>query len=349
MTRKMALIFCLSTMVLPGFSMADSPQTVLPKEQRTDWFHQARWGVFVHYLADVVAKGTDTTVVEWNRIVDGMDVQGLANQLASVGAKYCVITLGQNSGFFCSPNSAYDRSVGIRPGKCSKRDLIADLYAALNAKGIRLMVYLPAGAPDRDPAAVKALEWKNGRYPLWKYPQGGPGGGDPRLESFQRKWESVIREWSERWGDKVSGWWFDGCYFPIAMYQHPAPPNFASFAGAARAGNPNSIVAFNPGVRYPVIPLTSEEDYTAGEVNEPDKVQCPGRRVDGAQFHILSYLGENWGRGQPRFSNDKIIAWTRGIIEKGGVVTWEVPIRASGLIPQPFIDQLSALRSALGK
>jgi len=45
--------------------------------------------------------------------VDGFDVNGLADQLASVGAGYYVITLGQNSGYFCSPNAAYDGFVGI--------------------------------------------------------------------------------------------------------------------------------------------------------------------------------------------------------------------------------------------
>ncbi len=317
------------------------------RPHRTDWFKKAGWGVFVHYLASVVAKGDATSVTEWNRVVDSTDVEGLANQLASMGAGYCVITLGQNSGHFCAPNPTYDRITGIKPSKCAKRDLVADLYRALKPKGIRLITYLPAGAPDRDDAAMKALEWKNGKYPLWSHPKGGPDGGDDRLVNFQRKWEAVIRDWSERWGDRVSGWWFDGCYFPIAMYQHPDPPNFASFAKAARAGNPNSIVAFNPGVRHPIICLTPNEDYTAGEVNEPTKVVCKGRWVDKAQFHTLSYLGDRWGHGEPRFTNKQIAEWTRAILDKQGVVTWEVPILPTGLIPQPFVDQLSALNKAL--
>ncbi len=243
----------------------------------------------------------------------------------------------------------YDRITGIVLSKCSKRDLVEDLYRALEPKGIRLITYLPSGAPDRDKAAMKALEWKNGKYPIWKYPEGGPDGGDPRLENFQRKWEAVIQDWSLRWKDKVSGWWFDGCYFPIAMYRHPEAPNFASFAAAARAGNPDSIVAFNPGVRYPIIRLTKDEDYTAGEVNDPGKVNCEGRWVDGAQFQMLSYLGERWGHGQPRFTDKQIIEWTRAILDKQGAVTWEVPILSNGLIPQPFVEQLSALDQVLHK
>ncbi len=315
------------------------------KSHRTDWFKDAKWGVFTHYMADTVLK--DATVDTWNKAVDSYDVKAMADRLAAMGAGYYVITLGQNSGFYCSPNAAYDKYVGISPSKCSKRDLVADLAAALGPKGIRLMVYLPAGAPDRDATAMKALEWQPGNNPLWTYKDGKPKAQDPRLESFQRKWEDIIREWSTRWGTKVSGWWFDGCYDPDAMYRFPDPPNFESFAAAARAGNPGRIVAFNPGVLNPVITLTPAEDYTAGEINEPDKVVCPGRWVGTAQFQLLSYLGPSWAKSPPRFSNEQAITITRGIVDKGGVVTWDVPIQADGSIEQPFNDQLMALGKAM--
>ena len=115
------------------------------------------------------------------------------------------------------------------------------------------MVYLPAGAPDQDEVAMKKLEWTR---------------GPARNANFQRKWEQVIAEWSTRWGAKVRGWWFDGCYWPNAMYRFCSPPNFASFAAAARQGNPESAVAFNPGVTFPVIAESEQEDYTAGEIDD---------------------------------------------------------------------------------
>ncbi|HSU32420.1 MAG TPA: hypothetical protein VLJ11_14400, partial [Bryobacteraceae bacterium] len=41
---------------------------------------------------------------------------------------------------------------------------VGDLYTTLHKRGIRLMVYLPSGAPAHDKAAVAALEWRNGPY-----------------------------------------------------------------------------------------------------------------------------------------------------------------------------------------
>ena len=336
--RMLCLLWSLQVAFISATAAEPAP------DHRTDWLKEAKWGVFMHYMGDTVLKGDQLTIENWNKAVEAFDVNGLADQLASAGAGYFVLTLGQNSGFYCSPNKSYDKLTGITPSKCARRDLVSDLSEALSAKGIRLMVYLPSGAPDRDQEAMKAFEWKPGQFPLWTYVNGKPKGQDDRLAAFQKKWESVIAEWSKRWGRQVSGWWFDGCYYPDAMYRHPEAPNFASFAAAARAGNPHSVVAFNPGVLDPIITLTPEEDYTAGEINDPGKVVCPGRWVTKAQFHMLSFLGPTWCQKPPRFKADQVVAFTRAITDKEGAVTWDVPpAGVNGHIPDDFLAQLKAI------
>jgi hypothetical protein len=298
----------------------------------TTWFKDAKTGVFCHYLT-----GKDTPVEAWNKQVDAFDVESLAKQLAAVGTPYFFLTIGQNSGHYCTPNETYDKIVGISPSKCARRDLIADLAAALAAHKIKMMVYLPSGAPDQDPIAMKQLKWAKG--------------GKDRLVEFQRHWEDVIRTWSVRWGKNVHGWWIDG--FPVGkMYRYPEAPNFASLAAALKAGNPNSLVAFNPGY----LTCHSEyEDYTAGEINTPASLQDAdrplGRWVERnghkAQFHVLSFLGKTWGAGPKQFSDDLAAEYTKYITSREGVVTWDVPISASGQIPQEFIDQLKVIRQAV--
>ena len=103
------------------------PDPTPAAHRRTDWFHHAKWGVFMHYMADTVLKGDELTIENWNKAVDSFDVKGLADQLSSAGAGYFVLTLGQNSGYYCAPNAAYDRLTGIAPSKCARRDLVADL------------------------------------------------------------------------------------------------------------------------------------------------------------------------------------------------------------------------------
>jgi hypothetical protein len=294
--------------------------------ERTAWFHEARTGVFIHYLAPA-----GMSVREWNQRVDGFDVEGLARQLERVHAGYLILTLGQNSGHYLSPNRAYDRLVGITPSHCSRRDLIADLHKALAPRGIRMMVYLPAGAPDQDPVAMLRLDWRR---------------GPERLREFQQKWEQVIAEWSRRWGKSVSGWWFDGCYWPDAMYRTTDTPNFFSFAAAARAGNPASIVAFNPGVKYPILAVTPAEDYTAGEIDKPEKVEAPGRTIGGEQTHMLSYIGKWWSGAPVRFTPEQVADMTGRFVARGGVVSWDVPTSPQGLIPEEFLVRLEAAAKA---
>ena len=116
-----------------------------------------------------------------------------------------------------------------------------------------------------------------------------------------------------------------------------------------KAGNPEAIVAFNPGVKVPVICHTKYDDYTAGEVNLPQLAKaveaCPGRWLEcegrKVQFQILTFLGKTWCRGdRPQLPDEQVMACTRQLAAKGGVVTFDVPIQKSGLIPQPFVEQL---------
>ena len=74
-------------------------------------------------------------------------------------------------------------------------------------------------------------------------------------------------------------------------------------------------------------------------------LECEGRKV---QFQILTYLGKTWCRGdRPQLPDEQIVAYTRQIAAKGGVVTFDVPIQKSGLIPQPFVEQLRAMGQAM--
>ncbi|MFZ2657545.1 MAG: alpha-L-fucosidase [Victivallales bacterium] len=327
------------------------------KRANTDWMRDARWGVMTHYLPDLpsAVEPAAMTVSKWNRLVDKFDVPDFVGTVAGTGAGYLIFTIGQSSGYFCSPNKTYEQLTCIKPSRLSKRDLVGEIAAAIQKKGLRFIAYLPSHAPSNHREAVEALrctpEWdascwglKPGRY-YRQHPV------DERLTEFQRNWEAIIREWSIRWGRTVSGWWIDGCYHADKMYRHADAPNFRSFAEAMKAGNPDSIVAFNPGVLVPVISHTEYDDYTAGEANvmvTPNRYHTFDRFVKGAQFQVLTYLGDYWCYGNPRYSDELIASYTKYINSFGGAVTWDVPINHAGKIPDAYIKQLSAIGRECG-
>jgi hypothetical protein len=100
-----------------------------------------------------------------------------------------------------------------------------------------------------------------------------------------------------------------------------------------------------------ILSVTPHEDYTAGEISDPNRVEIRRAvegRIDGTQVHILSYLGRTWGMGTPRFSTDQVVKWSQGVWKQGGAITWDTPIQPNGRIAQPFLAQLAAVGKALG-
>jgi hypothetical protein len=259
--------------------------------------------------------------------------------LAELHVPYVSLTIGQNSGFYLSPNATYDSFVGFPESKCSRRDLIADMYQALEPYGIRMMAYIPSGAPEGDLVARERLEAPD----------------DPRHAPFQRRWEAVLREWSLRWGRNVHAWWVDGLY-KADNYRHTDPPNLRSLTEALKAGNPDVLVTYNNGLRTPVYSIHEYDDFTPGEVErdlpvslEPDW-SCPHHRlrtysrwINGAQFHILTPMGLWWGTPPVRFPGELIVGYTKCINSQDGTVTWDVPLTSGGLIEPEFLGPLSRL------
>lgn len=304
--------------------------------ERTQWMHDARWGVMHHYL-----EPRDSTREAWRRRVNSFDVTSYAQQLAETGAGWLIFTVGQSSGFYCAPNSTYDELTGILPSKCTDRDLIGELADALGEHGIRLIAYLTANGPENDAEAVEALGYKHNvkgkANPLAKT---APRTENDRLVDFQKKWEAIMRDWSLRWEGRVSGWWVDSCYWNDILYDHREPPNFESFAAALRAGNPEALIAMNTGVDQALHRSSEVEDYTAGETGHLWPVP-QGRFQWGAQSHVLSYLGPHWGRGpDPRLLTEFVTGYTHQVNDRDGVVTWDVPISDDGTISPSFLKQL---------
>lgn len=289
-------------------------------------------GVFFHYLAfDYECAGIyavsdkNLSPARWNELIGAFDVETLAKQIAECGFQYACLTIGQNSGYYLAPNMTYEKLVPRdNESRLARRDLIADLSAAMGKYGIPLIAYLPSGAPNKDLFACEKLD--SGAV-------------------FRKNWEDVIREWSLRWGDKVAGWWFDGVHNP-EDYRGDAP-NFHTLAAAARAGNPNAMLAFNGGVTYPSMTLSDEEDFSAGEVNDPWKAIQSHVAYTKQTPQILTYSGMGWGIGPMRFSPGEMGAITHSFNRLGGPVTWDVPIERDGTLSPSIVSHLMEFKQIM--
>ena len=326
--RKKIALFC-SIALLTGCLSAQNKQ--LPaREKGKAWLKAAKFGVFVHYLG----QGPD-----WNKRVNSFNVEKFADQLQQTGAGYLIFTLGQNSGYYCSPNATYEKYAGYKTGeRCSRRDLPMEIADALVKRGIRIILYLPSRSPQRDKQAMTGLHDVNERQPA---PQ-----------EFTKRWSEVIAEWSRRYGRKISGWWFDGSYNTAGWDDLSKPYNWNTWAAACRAGNPECILAFNPGTRLDKAfsALTDQQDYTAGEQNKfratPDTNPAP----NGVQWHILSFLGTRWAaKDGPTNSDQYMIDYVRNVNSLGGTVSIDANVSADGTFYEPHLKQLIAIGKGINR
>jgi hypothetical protein len=286
---------------------------------KTDWMSEAGWGVFTHYLYGHFGGN-------WSDVVDRFDTERLADNLASVGAKYYFITVMQGSKHMLAPNATYDRITGFAPGEaCARRDLIADLSDSLTRRGIRLCLYYTGDGPHADPQAGPAMGYDDQSKPV--------------TVPFVKNWASVLREYSLRYGHKISAWWVDGCY-PFFGY---TDETLGILADAARAGNPDVLVALNCGVKERVSSYTRHEDFTTGEMDRfydyPD-----ARFIDGEQWHTLNHIGTRWSASDRQIDGPALADYVRRVREKGGAVTLDIRIEADGSLYPEQLEVLSHLR-----
>ncbi|RTE53567.1 hypothetical protein EHW67_11205 [Arenibacter aquaticus] len=100
--------------LLKTVSVISSEPIVFNENTNTDWFQEAGFGVMVHYLKNAMVPDGGTE--EWNKVVNSFNVENFASQVHEAGAGYVMFTLGQNSGYYCSPNTTFDKAVGVEPG-----------------------------------------------------------------------------------------------------------------------------------------------------------------------------------------------------------------------------------------
>ncbi len=289
-----------------------------------------KWGVFTHYL--VAGE-------EFNKMADSFDVKGFADQMEKTKADYLIFTLGQNSGYYCSPNATYEKYAGYAPGqRCTRRDLPMEIAREMQNRGIRFLLYLPSRSPQDDPQAMAGLSDIDERK---KAPQ-----------EFIKKWSEVIEEWSLRYGTLVSGWWFDGAYRESSWNDYTLPYNFRTWAAACRAGNPESLLAFNngAGLDRAFRILSEEQDYTAGEMGQFGATPEYFPPILGKQWHILSLLWYGWNyRIGPCYTDEWLIDYVKRVNQQGGIVSLDAIVSADGTIYEPHLKQLVALGKGLGK
>ncbi len=338
---------------------------------RNEWMSRSGVGLMVHWLLPDVKPLRQPGLSDPEEMVDRFPLERFMEQFEQSQAKWLIFTIGQNTGFYCSPSALLD---GTCPGHTSRRDLIGQLAEAVHRMGKRFIAYLPSEVAAQSPEIHRAFAWTT---------QEGTA-----QEAFQESYCRFIAEYAQRWGRNLDGWWYDGCYgwsiFNNTLYQ------WDKWFKASRAGNPEALVCFNDGAFCVGLtqPVTPQQDYLAGEVESlvdgkirlgrgqlvqthlPSECYAPGTQtlwhalipIDafwmyGTQVpdgEHLSVMRRAWQATRPgamtpsAYSTDELKGFSATCRAAGGAITFNVGLSQEGIMNPATIAQVAEVVESVG-
>ncbi|MGJ8673538.1 LamG-like jellyroll fold domain-containing protein [Rubritalea sp.] len=206
------------------------------------WFSQAGYGLMFQYGAWGYPESGDKKSIEDQ--ANDFDVPAFVEMVKGTGASYVIWSSTWREYKINAPIASVDSYFGDS-SHTSSRDLIGEVMDALDAEGIDFMLYYHRGEANEAPWFLDES------FPRTEFTQRGTGDRSIFFDS----WTTIIAEIGNRYGDKLDGWFIDG-----GMVYYPAP--FERFGAAARAGNPNRLVSYNPWV---AVRMTDFQDVMFGE------------------------------------------------------------------------------------
>ena len=306
----------------------------MPDSERTRWFREAKFGIFVHWGPySVIGRH------EWARHklqIPQAEYDKFARQFNPVkfnaaewtglfsraGARYVVITSKHHDGFsiYRSRVSDYDMEITPYPG-----DPLKQLADAAQRSGLRLGFY------------HSIMDWKHPDYrPLrsWEHPKTYNEGGDlPRYLDYMK---SQLRELLTNYGE-VSMIWFDG------EWEHkPEEINADGIYDFIRNLQPNTLINDRLYNRRPGNKAdfgTPEQFVPATGVAGPD-----GKPVLWESCVTINTDSWGYNKYETDFKTDRdLIRMLIEVVSKGGNLLLNVGPRPDGTIQPEFVERLESI------
>ncbi len=301
----------------------------------SDWLMNAGYGVMVHWTSQSRPQ-SGAAPSAYCTAVDNFDVNAFARQLQSAGADYVIFTISHAQQYFAFPSAKLDSVIA---GRTCARDLYADLFAAINPKGIRMVFYYPTVGTDEDPAWRDASKFKT----------------DPT--SFAQLQYDLVEEIGNRYGDKLAAWWVDNSFDSAPSYTQFGSGlgeryNFTTYAQKLRVGNPNRLITFNFSYnQWNSVTGQGIVDYGAGEDNEINRL--PNSRFSGegsTQWHNLVWMDDFWvhkdpSTTTPRYSDIAVTNFIRSVMDKQGIFSYNAAPYQDSLIASATMTQLQNINA----
>jgi alpha-L-fucosidase len=348
----------LIALVLCSYSLLSLYAQTSAKDDRMEWWREARLGMFIHWGVYAVPAGTYkgqkiNRIGEWimNRgKIPVAEYQQFAKEFNPVkydadawvkiakdaGMKYIVITAKHHDGFalFDSKASKWD----IADATPYKKDLLKPLAEACRKYGIKLGFYYSHAQDWNNPGGAAARKvasegWANpDSATIDAYTEAHSGHWDPAqtTKTMSQYIDEVavpqVKELLSNYGDVAVLWWDT----PTGMTDE-----YAEKLNALLKMQPNIIT--NDRLKRPNYP----GDYKTPEQRIPNLSE-----LDGKDWETCMTMNETWG--YKSYANnwkslETLVRNTVDIASKGGNYLLNVGPKADGTFPQESIDLLKGM------
>ncbi len=323
----------LLALALSRFAAAQPSQPPLPPDQRTVWWQDAKFGMFIHWGAYAVI-GRD----EWARNIFHIpepEYEEYARQLnpvnfdpfawvdlaQSAGVRYMVITSKHHEGFSMFRSDVSDYGIKMTP---YAGDPLKMLSEAARARRMPLGFY------------YSIMDWHHPDYRPkrdWESDHPKEGGDMPRYLNFMR---SQLRELLSRYGD-VAVLWFDG------EWEHtPEEIDADGVYSMIREMQPNTLINDR---------LFNRKTGSRGDFGTPEQF-VPATGITDANGKpalwesCVTINTSSWGynRYETQFkTNRDLIRMLIDVVSKGGNLLLNIGPRPDGTIQPEFVSRLQAM------
>ncbi len=325
------------TLLLPVlFAMlaaAQPSQPPLPQDQRTQWFRDAKFGMFIHWgpysvlgrhewarnLFQIPQAEYDKYARAFNPV--NFDADTWVDIAKNAGAKYMVITSKHHDGFSIYRSAVSNYDMEITPYKGDPLKLLA---AAAQKKGMRLGFY------------HSIMDWHHPEYiPKrdWEVPNQKPGGN---IDEYIGYMKSQLRELLTQYGD-VATIWFDGEWEHSTAEMHSD-----EIYDFIRGLQPNTLINDRLYKREP----GNRADYGTPEQFVPATgVRDPAGKPTLWESCVTINM-DSWGYNKYEMdfkTSRDLIRMLIEVVSKGGNLLLNVGPKPDGTIQSEFVTRLAAM------